>query len=79
MVDFAVNPQVTSRLTLLIFRGGSAAKMRKTWSLPLWRFADLIWTRTLVGAELPFSVVAGPRLRLPPPNTVESHPRRYAS
>ena len=63
--DFAVNPQLPTRLTLAIYRGGSAAQAKRSPLVKLWKVADLIWTRTIVGAELPFSFAAGPGLRLP--------------
>lgn len=63
--DFAANPQLPTRVTLAIYRGGSAALAKRSPLLPLWKAADLIWTRTVVGAELPFSFAAGPGLRLP--------------
>lgn len=63
--DFAANPQLPTRITLAIYRGGSAARAKRSPLLPLWKAADLLWTRTVVGAELPFSFEAGPGLRLP--------------
>lgn len=63
--DFAVNPQLPTRVTLAIYRGGSAALAKRSPLLPLWKVADLLWTRAVVGAELPFSFSAGTGLRLP--------------
>lgn len=63
--DFAANPQLPTRVTLAIYRGGSAALAKRSPLLPLWKVADLLWTRTVVGAELPFSFEAGAGLRLP--------------
>lgn len=63
--DFERNESAPARLTTLIYRGGRRALLRKSWSLPLWKVADLIWTRAIVGAELPFTFRAGAGLRLP--------------
>ena len=63
--DFAANPQAPARLTLAIYRGGRAAMLKRSHLLPLWKVADLLWTRAIVGAELPFTFDAGPGLRLP--------------
>lgn len=63
--DFKANESVPARITTAIYRGGRNALLKKSPTLPLWKVADLIWTRSIVGAELPFTFEAGPGLRLP--------------
>lgn len=63
--DFHVNESYPARLTTAIYRGGRGALLRRSPTLILWKMADLIWSRCIVGAELPFTFQAGPGLRLP--------------
>lgn len=77
--DFSVNPQFPTRVTLAIYRGGSAAMLKRWPVQAFWKLADPIWTRTLVGAELPFSFVAWPAAATLGPwrNYRAGHPRRF--
>lgn len=67
--DFSVNPFLDARLTLLIWRAGQSLKGRPgVLSFLLRRVcqvADFMWTRGYIGADLPFSVTAGPGIVLP--------------
>jgi serine O-acetyltransferase len=67
--DFAQNPAAEPRVTLTVWRVGQAAHGRRGVLFFLIRrlhgFLDLVWTRSMIGAELPRSVPAGPGLRLP--------------
>lgn len=53
-------------LTVFVFRVGQYAVARKRRLLvyALYRVVDMVWTRMIVGAELPPTVTAGPGLRL---------------
>jgi serine O-acetyltransferase len=67
--DFARNPFLDTRITLLIWRSGQAL-WRRPGVLPfllrrVFRFADRVWTRGYVGGDFPFQVPAGPGLFLP--------------
>jgi serine O-acetyltransferase len=67
--DFALNPAPEPRMTLTVWRVGQAAHGRRGIAFFLIRrlhgLLDLVWTRSMIGAELPRSVPAGPGLRLP--------------
>ena len=65
--DFARDPFPWDRMTLLIFRFGQwagADKQRRLPAVILWRIADTLYLRLLIGAELPSSVKCGPGLIL---------------
>ncbi|ROS29285.1 serine O-acetyltransferase [Rathayibacter sp. PhB127] len=65
--DFAARGRTSDRLTVLIFRVGQYATGPKA-RFPLYllfRLADFLWTRAIVGAELPATAQIGPGLRLP--------------
>lgn len=61
--DWDQNEPVYSRVTVTIFRLGQLARWHR-WLLPVWAVVDAIWTRGLMGAELPPTVAAGRGLRL---------------
>jgi serine O-acetyltransferase len=67
--DLPLNPHWEPRTTLAIWRLGQVVHDRRGASAFLLRRAhgllDGVWTRAIIGAELPRSVPAGPRLRLP--------------
>lgn len=67
--DVEVNPFWSDRATLAVLRLGQAAHGRRGVSAFLARrlhsVLDAVWTRAVIGAELPRTVVAGPGLRLP--------------
>lgn len=63
--DFKANNSAPAKLTTAIYRGGRKALLKKSPTLVLWKVADLLWTRIVVGAEIPFTVDAGEGLRLP--------------
>ncbi|WP_432511357.1 serine acetyltransferase [Kineococcus sp. SYSU DK001] len=67
--DFPQNPYWESRVTLSIWRFGQLAHLDRSPAGFVARrvhtLADTVWTRALIGAELPRSVQAGPGLRLP--------------
>jgi serine O-acetyltransferase len=67
--DFACNPFIDARTTLMIWRAGQTTFGRPGLAAFLLRrvlrMADRVWTRGYIGAELPFQVPAGPALRLP--------------
>lgn len=63
--DFARNTGGMDRATVTVFRLGQWAAGRP---LPLrvaWALLDLVWTRVLIGAEIPRQVECGSGLRLP--------------
>lgn len=61
-LDRATEPHRSDRLTVRIFRWGQHSRGTSVyWA---YRMADMVWTRFIVGAELPASVKAGPGLRL---------------
>lgn len=64
--DREAEPHASDRLTVRIFRFGQWAKQKPSRKLAAlaFRAIDMVWTRMIVGAELPASVVAGPGLRL---------------
>jgi serine O-acetyltransferase len=65
--DFAATPSWWSRATLVIFRLGEWADERRRRRLPalvLHRVLDAVWTRGIIGAEIPPDVRAGPGLGL---------------
>ncbi|WKK71714.1 serine acetyltransferase [Rathayibacter oskolensis] len=65
--DLAAKGHASDRLTVLIFRFGqyATASRRRVPHRIAFRTADLLWTRVIVGAELPPSAIVGPGLRLP--------------
>ncbi|MBW3084573.1 Serine acetyltransferase [Austwickia sp. TVS 96-490-7B] len=67
--DFARNPRVGQRLTLIIWRAGNAlADRRDPMSLLLrcaQRAAVAVWFHGILGAEIPTTVPIGPGLWLP--------------
>jgi serine O-acetyltransferase len=67
--DFAQNPAPEPRMTLVVWRIGQAAHRRRGVVFFVIRrlhgVVDFVWTRSMIGAELPRSVPAGPGLRLP--------------
>ncbi|MGI4893802.1 MAG: serine O-acetyltransferase [Janthinobacterium lividum] len=67
--DLPLNPHWEPRTTLAIWRLGQATHDRPGAGAFVLRRAhsvlDGIWVRAIIGAELPRSVPAGPRLRLP--------------
>lgn len=67
--DFGVNRYPADRMTLLVWRLGQTAHGRGGPGAFVVRrlhsVLDALWTRAVVGAELPRSVLAGPGLRLP--------------
>jgi serine O-acetyltransferase len=67
--DFEQNPWLEPRLTLAVWRLGQAAHGRHGIPFFLLRrlhgVLDFVWVRSMIGAELPRSVPAGPGLRLP--------------
>jgi serine O-acetyltransferase len=67
--DFACNPFIDARTTLVIWRAGQVLYRRPGLGPLLlrrvFRMADRFWTRWYIGAEFPFQVPAGPGLRLP--------------
>lgn len=67
--DYAINPFYDARITLAIWRAGQSLKGRPGVAPFLLRrvlrFADFVWTRGHIGAEMPFEVPAGPGIRLP--------------
>ncbi|PPH97923.1 serine acetyltransferase [Rathayibacter sp. AY1B7] len=65
--DLAAKGHASDRLTVLVLRLGQYSSSRRT-RLPLhlvYRLVDLVWTRMIVGAELPPTAQVGPGLRLP--------------
>lgn len=65
--DFARDEFLWDRVTLSIFRFGQwacASKRRRLPAVILWRLADTLYLRLLIGAELPSSVICGPGLIL---------------
>ena len=65
--DFAASPSWWSRLTLVVFRLGEWADERRRRRLPavvLHRVLDAVWTRAIIGSELPADVRAGAGLGL---------------
>ncbi len=66
--DLGRNPSWESKLTVLIWRIGNLGRaLRGVASLPvrvLHVLLDAVWTRAVIGSELPASVVPGPGLRL---------------
>lgn len=65
--DFAASPSWWSRATLVVFRLGEWAdehRRRRLPALVLFRVLDAVWTRGIVGAEIPSDVRAGPGLGL---------------
>ena len=67
--DFAVNTATEPRVTLVIWRLGQTGHVRRdALGFALRRTHGLlnaVWTRSIIGADLPRSVPAGPGLRLP--------------
>lgn len=67
--DLPLNPYWEPRTTLAIWRLGQAVHGQAGPSAFLLRrvhgVLDTVWVRAVIGAELPRSVPAGPRLRLP--------------
>jgi serine O-acetyltransferase len=67
--DFAINEFAEPRVTLAVWRLGQAAHGRPGAVGFVVRrvhgVLDQLWTRSVIGAELPRSVPAGPGLRLP--------------
>ncbi|MGY1604686.1 serine O-acetyltransferase [Geodermatophilus sp. SYSU D00815] len=67
--DYAVNEFFDARATLLVWRAGQALRGRPGVLAFLLRrvcqVADFVWTRGYIGADLPFSAIAGPGIRLP--------------
>lgn len=64
--DRAAEPHLSDRPTVLVLRFGQWAN-QKSFRKPaaiVHRIVDMVWTRMIVGAELPATVVAGPGLRL---------------
>lgn len=64
--DLSLKSQAGDRLTVAVFRLGQYTSGHPTRILPhiVYLLLDLVWTRIVVGAELPPSVVAGPGLRV---------------
>jgi serine O-acetyltransferase len=65
--DFAASPSWWSRATLAVFRLGEWADERRRRRLParlLWRVLDAVWTRGIIGSEIPADVRAGAGLGL---------------
>jgi serine O-acetyltransferase len=65
--DFAADPHPWDRITLVIFRVGQwagAARRRRLPAWILWKLADVLYLRLLIGAELPPQVRCGPGLVL---------------
>lgn len=65
--DFAASPSWWSRVTLAIFRLGEWADERRRRRLPaavLHRVLDAVWTRAIIGSEIPADVRAGAGLGL---------------
>ena len=62
--DYAANPFFDTRMTLVIWRAGQSLRGRPGVLAFLGRrvcqVADFLWTRGYIGADLPFSVTAGP-------------------
>lgn len=67
--DFARNPSATTRITLTVWRLGAWAHADRTPLGWLGRrghgLLDFVWTRAVIGAELPRSVQVGPGITLP--------------
>ena len=67
--DYTVNRFLDARLTLLVWRAGQSFRGRPGpvafLARRLCQVADFVWTRGYIGADLPFSASAGPRLVLP--------------
>ena len=67
-VDFARSPSLFHRVTVSIWRAGQVLRYaRGPVAFVVRRFvlaADLIWTQTLMGAELPHEVWCGPGVKL---------------
>lgn len=67
--DFARNPSATTRLTLTVWRLGAWTHTSRTplgWlGRRLHGVLDFVWTRSVIGAELPRSVELGPGIELP--------------
>ncbi|WP_051471575.1 hypothetical protein [Patulibacter minatonensis] len=65
--DFAASPSWWSRATLVVFRLGEWAHARRRRRLPariLHAVLDVVWTRGVIGSEIPADVQAGPGLGL---------------
>ena len=66
-LDFAADPHTWDRVTLAIFRVGqwaASARRRRLAVWMLWKLADVLYVRLLIGAELPPQVRCGPGLVL---------------
>jgi serine acetyltransferase len=66
-LDFAADPHTWDRVTIAIFRTGqwaAAARRRRLPAWVLWKLADVLYVRLLIGAELPPQVRCGPGLVL---------------
>src|SRR6202050_3442715 len=62
--DLACNQAPLDRLTVAVFRLGQYAITQPATARAAWRLLDLVYTRLLIGAELPPQVRCGPRLTL---------------
>jgi serine O-acetyltransferase len=62
--DLACNQAPLDRLTVAVFRLGQYAITKPAPVRVAWALLDLVYTRLLIGAELPPQVRCGPRLRL---------------
>ena len=65
--DFAADPHTWDRVTIAIFRIGQWVHGNRRRRLPawlLWKLADVVYLRLLIGAELPPQVRCGPGLVL---------------
>ncbi|HTZ23877.1 MAG TPA: DapH/DapD/GlmU-related protein [Streptosporangiaceae bacterium] len=62
--DLACNQAPLDRLTVAVFRLGQYAITKPAPMRVAWSILDLVYTRLLIGAELPPQVRCGPRLTL---------------
>lgn len=68
-IDFAKNPTLSQRITLVVWRLGQATYGQRHPVARLCRMlqqvANAVWFRGIMGAEIPTSIPAGPGLWLP--------------
>lgn len=64
--DWAAEPNKIDRISVTIFRIGQWSYRRKVLAPvhAIYRAADVIWLRTIVGAEVPASITCGPGFRM---------------